>query len=465
MELFMFVAVSMLLGAGAAAAATVPWSALPPRVAPNVWARTASASLRAASVSTSSASDQAPETILYDFKGIPDGNFPAGGLIDYKGALYGTTDQGGLALPSTSKYGGGTVFKVTRTEHGFAESVLYRFGSSGPNDGYFPEADAAGPNALAVDHTGALYGTTLFGGFKNNGIVYKLSPTAHGYTEKILYKFQGANDGCNPASNPILSRSGALYGVAQGCGRLDDGVVYKLTPTASGYAFSVLDDFGTYGANDGYNPSGPLLLDERTGDLYGTTVYGGETTAQVGTVFKLHPTPSGYVETILHSFSGPDGSYPAVGLIMDRAGALYSTTVEGGIAKSAPCFFYAACGLVFKLTPSTGGYKESVLHYFTGADGGCPSSPLVADGAGVLYSTASCGGLYNNGTVFKLVPTKTGYQEVTLHEFNYETDGYLGDFSEGVLLDGDHLFGEINGGTGNSEYGGVYALKIPCDKH
>jgi hypothetical protein len=122
--------------------------------------------------------------------------------------------------------------------------------------------------------------------------------------------------------------------------------------------------------------------------------------------------------------------------------------------------------VVFKLTPSNGGYAYSVLHYFTGGvDGGCPDSRLTADRSGVLYSTTSCGGLSQAGTVFKLVPTLTGYQVVTLHEFNPQSEaGQSETYNEGVLLEGDYLLGETlgTGVPGRPNFNGaIYALKIP----
>ena len=60
--------------------------------------------------------------------------------------------------------------------------------------------------------------------------------------------------------------------------------------------------------------SAATLLADKSGDLYGTTFYGGK--YDRGTLFKLHPTSSGYAETIVHSFGyGQDGAYPISGVI------------------------------------------------------------------------------------------------------------------------------------------------------
>src|SRR6266542_3566381 len=65
--------------------------------------------------------------------------------------------------------------------------------------------------------------------------------------------------------------------------------------------------------------------------------------------------------TTQYSFRGrpADGAEPYGGLIADAAGNLYGTTFGGGGGNGN--------GTVFKLTPSG---TETVLHSFTGDDGG-----------------------------------------------------------------------------------------------
>ena len=56
-------------------------------------------------------------------------------------------------------------------------------------------------------------------------------------------------------------------------------------------------------------------------------------------------------ETVLHSFTdGADGGSPWAGLIMDKAGNLYGTTLQGGDLKCARGNGQG-CGVVFKLKP------------------------------------------------------------------------------------------------------------------
>jgi len=109
------------------------------------------------------------ETVLYSFKGTPDGMSPMGSLImDGQGNFYGTTEYGGA-------YGAGTVFKLSP---GGVETVLYSFSGG---------ADGANPlDGLAMDGNGNLYGTTFGGGNSNElcspygssgcGVAFKMTP-------------------------------------------------------------------------------------------------------------------------------------------------------------------------------------------------------------------------------------------------------------------------------------------------
>jgi uncharacterized repeat protein (TIGR03803 family) len=208
------------------------------------------------------------------------------------------------------------------------------------------------------------------------------------------------------------------------------GAELFVTQFAQAQTFSVLSSFT--GSTDGGNPWAALIQDG-AGNLYGTTEGGGSN--GVGTVFKLDTSGT---ETVLYSFTaGTDGGLPLAGLIRDEAGSLYGTTFFGGV-------FACGCGTVFTLDP-TG--KETVLYSFTGypVDGADPYARVVRDRAGNLYGTASSGGAYGDGVVFKL--DTTGKQTV-LHTFTGGPDGGfpLGD----LILDGaGNLYGTtFYGGKG-----------------
>jgi uncharacterized repeat protein (TIGR03803 family) len=331
------------------------------------------------------------EAVLYNFcsqANCSDGGGPQAGVImDASGALYGTTSGGGSG--ASFFVAGGTVFKLIppSTPGGpWTESVLYSFCSqSNCSDGSAPFA------GLIMDASGALYGTTVYGGSGFNGTVFKLTPptTAGGaWTESVLYSFcaqANCGDGALPYAGVIMDASGGLYGTTSGGGSNSEGTVFKLTPpsTAGGaWSESVLYSFCSQPrCSDGAFPQAGLIVDA-SGVFYGTTDEGGS--AFHGTVFKLTPPTAGgsWSESVLHNFTGStDGTIPVASLIMDTSGALYGTTRQGGPVND---------GTVFKLMPPStagGAWSESVL-YFDGSDGAFPQAGLIMDASGALYGTA-----------------------------------------------------------------------------
>jgi uncharacterized repeat protein (TIGR03803 family) len=236
----------------------------------------------------------------------------------------------------------------------------------------------------------------------------------------------------------------------------------------------VLHNFGVV-AGDGNLPSGPLLKDA-AGNLYGMTSVGGA--HNVGTVYRLSPTTTGeFKETLLYSFKGgsADGGFPQGPLFQDSAGNLYGVTLVGGINATVCGGTGAAipgCGIVFKLSPTTSGtWTETVLHRFAGSDGGNSYCGLVRDSAGNFYGATSVGGSSGLGTVYKLSLTSTGWNETVLHSFAGGTDGNQPlMFQTTLALDGHgNIYGSTYyGGTASEgtvfelipESSGAYAEKI-----
>ncbi len=326
------------------------------------------------------------EKLLHSFNANgKDGYWPFASLVfDSAGNLYGTTESGGT-------YMGGTVFELTPHAGGlWSEKVLHSFNTTG-GDGVNPYGN------LVFDAAGNLYGTTYHGGKTSMGTVFLLHPEGGAWKEKIIHRFSGG-EGQWPTGGLILDAVGNLYGTASnGGGSLDDGTVFKLTPSAGGsWTATTLFDFDGY---SGAHPTGVLVFDA-AGNLYGTT---GGGIPEYGNVFELTPSASGtWTEAILLEFDGgTNGGSPSGGLIFDPAGNLYGTTTIGGANSE---------GLVFELSPATGGsWSETVLYNFysrsQGDDGYRPQAGLVRDTAGNLYGTVSAGGsAYDEGAVFKLTP-------------------------------------------------------------
>jgi uncharacterized repeat protein (TIGR03803 family) len=379
--------------------------------------------------------------VVYTFQGAPDGVNPFGNLLaGTNGEFYGTTNNGG-AGPSG---GAGTVFEVSPSG---TESILYSF--QGGTDGAGSEA------GLIAGKGGVLYGVTDFGGgatacsFGGCGTVFELTPSGSGYSHRVLYAFQGANDGAIPLSNLLLDKTGALYGTTDhgggttacpsNSGTTGCGTVFKLTPSGSGYTETILHSFQA--GTDGAVPAGTLIADAG-GALYGTTQYGGGTTTCTsasgttgcGTVFKLTPSGSGYTESVLYSFKGgtSDGSNPRSALLALKSfhspPMFVGTTLHGG-ASGSGCGG-VGCGTVFEISASG---SERVLHSFgiASGDGLNPynQNGLYSDTNGALYGTTSQGGTApaGCGTVFKLTPSGTGYTESVLYSFKgaRRSDGCL----------------------------------------
>jgi uncharacterized repeat protein (TIGR03803 family) len=335
--------------------------------------------------------------LLYSFKGAPDGANPYAGLLAAPGGtLYGTTCYGGTAQV-------GTVFVLTPGKGGYTETILHAFGGLKQRDGSCPYG------GLIATANGTLLGTTELGGAAGCsggcGTLFALVPNGSGYDEQILYRFQGRNDGHNPYGGLLADASGALYGTTYYGGTHGAGAVFKLTPAGSGYSESVLHSFA--GGSDGAQPMATLVADKQ-GTLYGSTYAGGgaSCTGGCGTVFALTPTASGYAESILHAFQGgTDGYFPYAGLVVTAKGALYGTTYLGGGTACNK----TGCGIVFELARGASGYKETILHRFTGNDGAQPGATMLSQSGTLFGTTYGGGGILcfqddvNCGTVFSLV--------------------------------------------------------------
>ncbi|HEY3778975.1 MAG TPA: choice-of-anchor tandem repeat GloVer-containing protein [Rhizomicrobium sp.] len=356
-------------------------------------------------------------TVLYSFGGKSgDGYNPTGRLLrDAGGNLYGATFNGGTGVCDQTNCG--TVYRLAPDG---TETVLHSF--AGPyGDGGEPYG--AGPIA---DRKGNLYGTTYEGGTHNFGAIYKLAPKGK---ETLLYSFTGTDDGGAPMGGLVRS-GGNLYGTTIGGGAYREGTVFKLARDGTE---SVLHSFGS--GSDGVAPYQGGLVADNAGNLYGTTSTGGAYGGG-GTVFRVAPDGT---EMVLYSFTGySDGLGPYSGVILDKQGNIYGTTVLGGGTGCGE----NGCGTVFKLAPDG---TETVLHAFTGgSDGSQPIGDLVIDKEGNLYGTTDSGGAGYEGVVFKLTPDGT---ETVLHAFNGgDGDSPVG----GLILYEGNLYGTTAGGGANN---------------
>jgi len=352
------------------------------------------------------------EIVLHSFGKGKDGRAPKASLINMDGMLYGTTNRGGTRDR-------GTVFAFDPDTG--VETVLYSFCSQDRcADGQYPDG-----NAIYLN--GKLYSTTEKGGYSlptltsleschgsGCGTVFSFDPSTS--AETVLYSFCGQHkceDGEFPSAG-LFAASGTLYGTTyeggiggSGCGNPTGcGTVFSLDLGTG--AETVLHNFKSNG-HDGFSPQASLI--DLNGELYGTTLYGGD--YHEGTVFSLDPQTG--VETVVYSFCAqdfcPDGASPAANLL-DANGTLYGTTYRGGTASDA-CNSNI-CGTVFSID-TTSGSETTVYAFCTAArcaDGEAPQGGLI-DVNGILYGTTSLGGTgqgercnskFGCGTVFAITP-------------------------------------------------------------
>jgi uncharacterized repeat protein (TIGR03803 family) len=309
-------------------------------------------------------------------------------------------------------------------------------------DGYYPAAN------LILDAAGNLYGTTANGGTSQGGTVFELMPAKSGkWQEKILYSFSNESE---PLAPVVFDATGSLYGTTFYGGTYSDGTVFSLTPGKNGnWTEKVLHNFD-FNGEDGFSSRAGLVFD-KSGNLYGTTLLGG--TGGNGIVFEeTRGKNDSWTENVLYSFTGQtDGGLANSPLVFDSSGSLYSTTVAGGSN---------GLGNVFKMTRSTKGkWALTTLYSFESIDGVYPEGGVILDTAGNLYGTTYEGGFDNSGTVFKLTPGGGTWTETVVHSFGNGQDGSTPD--AGLIMDASgNLYGTTNEG-GTYGYGTVFEVSAP----
>ena len=97
-------------------------------------------------------------------------------------------------------------------------------------------------------------------------------------------------------------------------------------------------------------------------------------------------------------------------MIFDAQRNLYGTASNGGVLD---CPGGEACGVIYKLTPGEGGWTQSIVHSFTGSDGGDPYGGLIADAAGNFYGIT-----FFNGVVYELTPSGGSMSFNVIDDFN-----------------------------------------------
>ena len=310
-------------------------------------------------------------TTLHKFDTATDGAQPNDMLAaDPLGNVYGTTQIGG-------KYSGGTIYKFTPATRTL--TVLHAFDAA--------LGDGSGPlQGLVRSGTGALYGAAASGAISTNGSVFEINPLGVYATR---YRFKSGGDGHCPFSGVAVDGSDTVYGtvVGSGFGGDPNGAVWKLSPHGKLTPLYVFKDAG-----DGEYPTQAPIVDA-AGNVYGTMITKNES-EYAGAVWKIDPAGT---FSIIHQFAGKaDGFGPNGPLMIDTDGNLYGTTQSGGGTAARPGY-----GTLFRVTPAG---QFTVIHTFTGADGSNPTGTLAHDATGAIYgaTTGNSGGI--GGTVYKIKP-------------------------------------------------------------
>jgi uncharacterized repeat protein (TIGR03803 family) len=267
-------------------------------------------------------------------------------------------------------------------------------------------------------------------------------------TTKVIYSFAGDDDGEYPSTELVRDGAGNLYGTTVQGGDFGGGTVFQLSPSG---VHTVLYSFT--GSTDGGQPYGGVTLDAQ-GNLYGSAVVGGTGGAcedSCGVAYKLSNVGGTWTQTVLHNFTGgDDGSGPGAGLTLDGKGNLYGMTPTGGAY---------GVGVIYQLHPNLqGGWRFRVIHAFTGGLDGSSGSAgrMIFDDAGHLFGVATVGGAHGNGTVFELRLHIGAWKLKTLYSFGGQPDA--GFPYGGLVFDPS---GNLYGTTyydGANDLGSVYQL-------
>lgn len=316
-------------------------------------------------------------TVLRSFSNVPaDGAYPVGAQLLSGGSLYGFTQYGANGF--------GSFYKQTTAG---AVSTIINFDGTGAN----VSQPNSGPVTGAIANT--FYATCVQGGAHGLGMVFSITT---GGTVTSLHDFAGgAADGNSPFAGVTFATDGKLYGVANGGGANNQGVLFSLNPDGTGYA--VLHHFNN--AAEGEYPA-TALCEGPDNELYGALYYAHATNG--GCIYRCDLGGGNF--TVIHGFSNGDatGYFPFSDLRRGPGGStkLYGTNLSGGAN---------GLGAIYSIDTANG--AVALVASFDGYNGALPgpayaSSPqfrMTAAASGTLmYGITMNGGPSGYGTIYKL---------------------------------------------------------------
>jgi len=239
--------------------------------------------------------------------------------LDGNGDLFGSAYDGGPG-------GSGAIWKLAQGSHLITDVASF-YGPNGANPG----------NGIITDSSGDMFGTAANGGdygaFDNGGgVVFEI---ANGSNSAVPIAYFNGNDGAKPSSTIVIDSGGNIFGTTESGGPNGDGTIWEIANGTTDITMLAAFD----GAN-GSHSNGALAIDS-SGNIFGTTGSGGADGD--GTDFEL--VYGSKTITTLHDFDGPDGSTPTGGVVLDvLTGDLFGATSAGGDAMGD--------GSIFELSPT-----------------------------------------------------------------------------------------------------------------
>jgi uncharacterized repeat protein (TIGR03803 family) len=314
-------------------------------------------------------------TTLHTFKG-PEGAVPVSLIQGRDGFFYGTATYGGDEAISSLQPGNGTLFRMDAAG---VVTVLYVFP-------YSIGGGSSQPGPIVQGADGALYGGALgaYGTSAIGGYIYRFDPITGDV--RHLHDFVGS-DGAIPTGSLFQARDGFFYGTTNQGGPWNSGVIYKVDVLGN---FALLHSLSPFYPGEGSEPKAGVIQTS-DGFFYGTTEQGG----YGGEIFRMDAAGN---FTVIHRFDSyfSDGGRPRSGLIEGRDGFLYGTTPSGGQPVTASRY-----GVVYRMDKAG---TVTVLHTFTGPDGSTPWAALAQGADGQLYGSTVVGGAFGLGVLFRVDP-------------------------------------------------------------
>lgn len=340
-------------------------------------------------------------TLLHSFDSTVDCYDPYMGVCEGPdGMLYGSSQY------CTGFYGG--VYRLNKDGSGYA----FVHGFAGADTaGYYPFSD------LVKGNDGKLYGTCYAGTVNGAGSVFRVNTAGAGSVETVwsFDGYTGASPGIPYATDPQVRMTNGtgniMFGYTRTGGLHGYGTIFKVDTSTN--AVTLLASLGQTDANQTLNP---LLLSGTT--MYATSYYGG-----AGAMSGPSGSPTGWGSSVscttggtfklLHSWFIRDGYNPYDSPTAPISGFCYGTSYYGG---------QFGWGAVYKIG-STGSFTYSILHSFDNYlnEGAYPQGGLYKASDGSLYGTTVAGGLFGNGTIFKIT---TAGAFTVLHHFRAGYEGY-----------------------------------------